>query len=177
MDFAEYKRKKLRLNETRIYTVKNSIGAQQIYRASTKDSPIKLVKEQEFYKIVRTLNKYIGEEILKGNRVVLPYNMGIFEVCKKPPKTEFKDGKLVTNLPIDWDRTLRLWYSDPKEEKKKTLLRKIETEIYSICYNRTAAKYKNKTFYRFNPNKSLKNKLKNLIQEGEIDAFNFVRYE
>jgi len=38
--------------------------------------------------------------------------MGTLEVRKRPTRVAIVDGKLVTNLPIDWDATLKLWYED-----------------------------------------------------------------
>ena len=32
------------------------------------------------------------------------------------------DGKLKTNLPIDWNKTLELWYEDEESYKNKTLI-------------------------------------------------------
>ena len=82
------------------------------------------------------------------------------------------DGKKIrTNLPIDWDRTLKLWYEDKESYKNKTLIKVEEKEIYKIYYNRNIADFTNKTFYRFDINRALKRKLKQNIKDGKIDAF------
>ena len=74
-------------------------------------------------------------------------------------------------MPIDWDRTLKLWYEDKEAFKNKTLIKVEEKEIYKVYYNRNIAEYKNKSFYQFNINKDLKRKLKQTIKEGSLDAF------
>ena len=76
-------------------------------------------------------------------------------------------------MPIDWDRTLKLWYEDEEAYKNKTLIKIEEKEIYKIFYNRNLADYTNKSFYQFNFNRELKKKLKYNIKEGEVDAFSF----
>ena len=38
--------------------------------------------------------------------------MGIIELRKYKSYIKEEDGKIKTNLPIDWDRTIRLWYED-----------------------------------------------------------------
>ena len=38
-------------------------------------------------------------------------------------KLKFENNKLVTNLPIDWDNTLKLWQEDKEAYNNKTLIR------------------------------------------------------
>jgi hypothetical protein len=42
----------------------------------------------------------------------LPHRLGRLEVRKNAASITIKDGKVKTNLPIDWDATLKLWFED-----------------------------------------------------------------
>ena len=97
--------------------------------------------------------------------------MGRLEVRKFEPIIRFEDNKLTVRLPIDWDRTLKLWSEDEEAYKERTLIKMEEKEIFSIFYNRTAANYKNKSFYEFRPNRQLKLMIKRRIKAGKLDAF------
>ena len=55
--------------------------------------------------------------------------------------------------------------------KNKTIIRLEEDEIFIINYNKRKAIYNNKMFYQFNVNRKLKQRLKELIKNNEIDAF------
>ena len=77
----------------------------------------------------------------------------------------------MTNLPIDWDRTLKLWSEDEKAYKERTLVKVEEKEIFKVFYNRRNANYENKSFYEFEVNRDLKRRLKQRIKSGAIDAF------
>nr|DAU83974.1 MAG TPA: hypothetical protein [Crassvirales sp.] len=50
--------------------------------------------------------------------------MGTLEVRKIERNIRIgKDGEIITNLPIDWDSTLKLWYEDEESYKNKTIVR------------------------------------------------------
>jgi len=99
------------------------------------------------------------------------YDYQDFEIRKYNAKIVIDGKKIRTNLPIDWDRTLKLWYEDKESYKNKTLIKVEEKEIYKIYYNRNIADFTNKTFYQFDINRELKRKLKQNIKDGKIDAF------
>jgi len=46
--------------------------------------------------------------------------MGVLELRKSIRRIDIVNGKLVTTLPIDWDRTLKLW---AEYGKSSTLIR------------------------------------------------------
>ena len=90
---------------------------------------------------------------------------------------EFKNGKLVTNLPVDFDKTIRLWYEDEEAHKNKTVVRFEAREGFKIRYDKNMANYNNKIFYEFLPNKELKRELSIKIKNGEIDAFLLAKHD
>ena len=77
---------------------------------------------------------------------------------------------MVTNLPIDWNKTLKLWYEDSESHRDKTLVRQEVSEVYKLYYNREKATYNNNSYYEFLFNKDLRIRLKQQIKRGYIDA-------
>ena len=68
---------------------------------------------------------YLRLSFIKGNDVTFPHRMGTLEARKIKSSISFKDGKLKTNLPVDWDKTLKLWYEDVESFNNKTLINHI----------------------------------------------------
>lgn len=99
--------------------------------------------------------------------------MGRLELRKRASRVKFVDGKIKTNLAIDWNTTLKLWYENPKCKNDKQLVRQESKYIYNVYYNINKAKYNNKTFYEFLTNRSIKIGLKNNIKLNKIDAFSY----
>ena len=97
--------------------------------------------------------------------------MGRLEVRKFKPIIRFEDNKLTVRLPIDWDRTLKLWSEDEEAYKERTLVKMEEKEIFKVCYNKTRADFPNKGFYQLQINRDLKIALKKKIKLGNFDAF------
>jgi len=87
------------------------------------------------------------------------------------------NGKLVTSLPIDWDKTLQLWYEDKEAFDNKTLVRIETEEVFKVYYNKQSANYNNKSFYEFKPNRELKRRLSKYAREGYLDAYLLHKYD
>lgn len=97
--------------------------------------------------------------------------MGALEVIKNPRRVWFKDGKIKTNLVIDWDTTLRLWYEDPTAKANKTLVRREAQNLFKIKYDKAKTDYKNAWVYDFRPTRELKTLLQKKGAEGKLDGF------
>ena len=97
--------------------------------------------------------------------------MGTIEVRKYDASISIKDGKVRSNLPVDWDRTLKLWSEDEEAYKERTLIKVEEKEIFKVYYNRIKANYENKSFYEFLVNRDFKRRLKQKIKNYNFDAF------
>lgn len=102
---------------------------------------------------------------------MLPHRLGTIELRKYDTRVSFCDGKLITNLPIDWDRTLKLWSEDEEAYKERTLVKMEEKEIFKVFYNKRTANYENKSFMQFEVNRDLKRRLKQRIKSKAVDAF------
>jgi hypothetical protein len=97
--------------------------------------------------------------------------MGAIELRKYDARITLNGDKVITNLPIDWDRTLKLWSEDEESYKNKTLIKMEEKEIFKVFYNKKNANYQNKSFMAFEVNRDLKRRLKAKIKSKSIDAF------
>ena len=163
-----------KLNKPRVHKINNSLGVYDSYKWIRKNKWLNIgrpLTEHDFYSIIRKVNEYLAIELENGNDVKLPCRMGRLELRKSEAKINIVNGKIKTNLPVDWNRTLKLWYEDEEAYKNKTLVKVEEKEIFKIFYNRKLANYNNQSFYKFEVNKSIKKKLKQNIKEGKIDAF------
>ena len=97
--------------------------------------------------------------------------MGKIELRKIDITPKIVDGKLVISKPIDWDRTLKLWYEDNEAFKQRTLVKVENNDLFKIFYNKSKAKFNNKCFYEFQVNRDIKQRLKKNIKLNRIDAF------
>lgn len=172
--WKEFRASVCHLNEHRTHKVSGSLGVYDAYKYIRKNKWFDIgrpLTEHEFYSIIRRVNNYLAEELLKGHDISLPHRMGRLELRKYDAKIYLKDNKVVTNLPVDWDKTLRLWYEDKESYDNRTLVKVEEKEIFKVYYNRQLADYNNQSFYEFNVNRELKKRLKQRIKEGKLDAF------
>ena len=97
--------------------------------------------------------------------------MGEIILRKYHPSITSQDGKIKTNLPVDWDSTLQLWSEDKESYKKRTLIRLEEKEVFKVLYDKSKALYNNKSFYTLELNRNIKLSLKKQLKNGLLDAF------
>ena len=174
MTYEEFKFEVQHLSSPRKHKVTNSIGVYSAYKWIRKNKWLNIgrpITEHEFYSIIRKVNDYLADSFLHGNDIKLPHRMGRIELRKYDVRVSLDGEKVKTNLPIDWDRTLKLWYEDEEAYKEKTLVKVEEKEIFKVYYNKQLADYNNQVFYEFNVNRELKKRLKQRIKEGKLDAF------
>ena len=170
----EFRRRILKLNKSRTHKVRNSNGVYSAYKWIRKNKWLNIgrpIKEHEFYTIIRQINNLLAENILSGEDIVLPHRLGTIELRKYDTRISIYNGKVVTNLPIDWDRTLKLWSEDEEAYKERTLIKMEEKEIFKVFYNKRTANYENKSFMQFEVNRDLKRRLKQRIRNKAVDAF------
>lgn len=178
IDWLRFKSSILNLNNSRQHKVTNSIGVYDLYKYIRKNKWFNIgqrLTEHQFYTIIRQVNNLLTDELVKGNDIKLPNKMGTLELRKYNPKLEFKDNKLINKLPIDWDRTIKLWYEDKESFNNKTLVRVNNREVFKVYYNKSKANYNNKNFYTFSVNRDIKRRLKDKIKLKEIDAYEMGR--
>lgn len=173
-DYTEFINSIKKIHNKRNNRIKNSYGSidgYRYYRKNKPKDPKYILTDCQYLAITRKINKILAGRLSKGEDIMLPERMGRLEIRKFKSRLDFKNGKVKTNLPIDWNRTLHLWYEDEEAKENKVLIRCEESEIYQVYYNKLKAKYNNKQFYCFEVNRDIKQGLKNNIRNGIIDAF------
>lgn len=171
--FQDFKNKTFHRGIKRNFRAFNSYTTYSIYKHIRKNKWYDIgrpLTEHEFYLIVRTVNKLLAKELLKGHRITFPYKMGSLELRKVSCGVRMKDGKLAITYPIDWKSTLKLWYNDAEALQSKTLIRYENDTVYKVVYDKTKAYYINKGFFQFSLNRKLKSALNKGLTSGEIDT-------
>ena len=156
-------------NTKKEHKITASLGMREAFRYYTKKS--KALDEKEFRRVIRYINNLLQESLVSGEDINLPCRMGRLELRKFKTSVSFKDGKIITNLPIDWDETLNLWYEDEESFKEKRKVRMEVPEVFRVYYKKSTANYNNKSFLTFKVNRDLKQKLKTNIINKKVDAF------
>lgn len=172
----EFRRRILKVNGPRKHKINNSFGVYDAYKFIRKNKWFDIggpISEHDFYSIIRTINNYLAELLSRGHDINLPCQMGRLEIRKYDAKITLQGDRVITNLPIDWNKTLKLWSEDEDAYKERTLIKMEEKEIFKVYYNRGKANYTNKSFFAFDINRELKKKLNHRIKEGRLDAFKF----
>lgn len=171
--FQAFKNKTFHRETKRNFRAFNSYTTYSIYKHIRKNKWYNIGKpltEHEFYLIVRTVNKLLAKELLKGNSITFPFSMGKLELRKVNRGVRMNEGKLKITYPINWGKTLKLWYKDSEARKLKTLIRYEENIVYKVVYDKRKAYYINKGFILFSLNRDLKKALSDGILSGEIDT-------
>ena len=153
--------------------ISNSFGVRDVFKSLRKKHWYNIgrpLKEKEFYHIIRNINNLLAEELSKGNTVKFPARMGELELRKHEVGASLKDGKLKISYPIDWKKTVELWYDDKEAYDNRILLRYNTDQVYRIKYSIFSARYENKCFYQFALNRKIKVKLKDNINKGKTDT-------
>ena len=168
-----FRREVLKVNKSRVHKVKNSLGVYDAYKWLRKNKWLDMepISEHDFYAIIRAVNKTLAKSFLNLGSIKLPLRMGEIILRKYHPSITSQDGKIKTNLPVDWDSTLQLWSEDKESYKKRTLIRLEEKEVFKVLYDKSKALYNNKSFYTLKLNRDIKLSLKKQLKNGLLDAF------
>ncbi len=150
--------------KTRVHKFRNSYGLNECVNFLLSTTSYKQYEATVIKDIIRQYNKKIAEKISEGYDVTLPHELGTLELRKRKTRVYEKDGRIVNDMPIDWNLTR-------KNSDLKKRIKLIEDYVFFIRYNKGKAKYKNKTFFVFKPNRSIKLGLRDNIRENKIDAF------
>lgn len=178
--YAEYRSKVLSSNGPHIYTVTNSYGVYDYYKYyrhnRPKDRSYYKMNEKQYYKLIRTVNEYLIDLLFKNMRVELPDNFGELIIQRRDATVSYKNGKVKTNRPVNWEETLKLWFEDSEAERNKTLVRWDVNNVTTIDYKKVYAKFPNKAFYEFQIVRKLKRRLSSLLAETGFETPFFVDY-
>ena len=173
MELEEYKTQVQKKHGHKQMKVTNSFGVYDVFKHIRKNGWYDIgrpLKEHEFYTIVRSINNLMAAEIAKGNTVTFPSYMGKLELRKTKRGVTLKDGKLKNTYPVDWAKTIELWYEDEEARDQKLLIRHEVPWVYRVKYCFGSAKFKNKFFYQFVLNRTIKKMLKDNINSQKTDT-------
>ena len=176
-DFIKQQKK---ASQPRKQKVTNSYGLRDAYMYIRDHKWFNIgspLSEKQFSSIVKGVNKRLAQNVLDSIEVKFPYKMGALIVRKTPRKVWFKNGKVRTNLIIDWNATLQLWYNDLEARKNKTLVRREAHDLFKIHYDKTKTDYQNAWVYDFRPTRELKVLLQKKAAEGKLDGFLASNYD
>ena len=174
MVFEDFRKSTLKVSGKRKHSIKNSIGVGDAHKWCRANKWLNIgqsVSEKDFYRIIRTINNLLVEQLIQGKDITLPQRMGQLEIRKFDTYVKFQNGKIKTNRGIDWNATLKLWYEDEEAKENKILIKTEDKQIFKVFYNRMSANYNNKTIYQFKPNRALSIAVKSAGREGLIDAY------
>lgn len=173
--FEEFRKKTLRLEGKghKNFKVRGSFGVYDVYKIIRKNHWFNIgrpIKEKDYYKTIRSINKYLAENIANGKTVVFPAKMGKLELRKIETGVSIVDNKLKITYPVNWKETLKLWYNDKEAKEAKTLIRDEEPFVYRVKYCKATANYENKIFYKFDLNQFIQKALKENIKNKKVDT-------
>jgi hypothetical protein len=168
-----FRREVLKVDKPRVHKVRNSLGVYDSYKWLRRNKWLDVgpISEHDYYAIIRAINKLLALNFLVTGSIKLPERMGEITLRKYPAKITLNNGKIQTNLPIDWDATLNLWSEDKDSYDNRTLIKAEEREIFKVLYDKSKALYNNKSFYNFELNRDIKKALKKKLKNGLLDAF------
>lgn len=170
--FDEFRKSVLKVNDKRHHKIKGSLGIRDAFLWCQRNKLFReKILQKDFHKIIRTVNNLLASRLEAGNDIKFPMRMGQLEVRKFSPYVKLVDGKIKTNRGIDWKATLMLWEKDEDAKENKVLVRTEDKEAFIIFYNKAFANYKNKTLYKFRPNRELAIRIRKAGNEGIIDAY------
>lgn len=173
-NFEDFRESVLKIHGPKHHKISNSMTTYDHYKWIRKNKWLNIgrpLKESEFYSIIRRVNQYLAQDLLDCKYVSLPCKMGKLELRMYYLKVKVENGKLKTSIPINWDKTLKLWYEDEESRDHKTLVRVDNRAIYKVYYNKSSSNFKNKMYYKFHTNRALARKMSNEIKDGKIDAY------
>ena len=104
-----------KVSQPRNHKIKNSYGIYDGYKYYRKTKPKDykyILSESQYFAITRLINSMLRDSLSLGEDINFPCLMGKLEMRKSNKKVTIKDGKVKTNTPVDWNKTLKLWYQD-----------------------------------------------------------------
>lgn len=174
ISLKEFKGNTKKVKEKRCFKVSGSNGVKQAffyYRKNRKKEKKYVLTSTQYYETLRRINAEIIKELLDGSLIKLPENMGELSLISYSPKFVIRGGELKTNLPIDWDKTMELWYEDEESFLNKTLIYRESKILYKVKYSKWRAMYINKSFYRFTPHRTFLIKLNERKETTGLNTF------
>lgn len=167
ISLSEFKKQVKKVYTKRQYKIRNCFDIQRCFTYYRRHRPQEskfVITESQFYKILNAVHEEFIQQLLTGVDVILPMHMGCIRIVKSYPSVKYKDGELRNTYPIDWNKTIELWYEDEEAFRNKTLVRKIVNVKYCIIYSKKEAEYKNMYYFMIRFTRSLQKRVREFVQ-------------
>lgn len=136
------------------------------------------IKREKYNNIITDFNTGLQDLIINDNLVYqMPYINFEIMLKKEKRKPRIVDGKLINNLPIDWNKTNKLWERNEEAKEKKLLMRINNSHtsgfVYRIYCKKFKSALKNRGLYRWKTIRQFARRLKTRLNapDNDIDAF------
>ena len=180
MEYSEFIKQIKKVNGPREFKITNSFSIRGAYRWYCHHRPRKskfVLEEGLFYKLIRAINNKLAEALIRGEEVKFPARMGQLEIRRYKIEPYINsEGKLIYKAPVNWNATLRFWYESPEARENKIVIKVEKRDNFKIEYNKSKAVFRKKTYFMFQPNRSLRMKVHKAAEEGKLDAFKYNKY-
>lgn len=145
-------------------------GMKDFYKYYKKNSE-NPVPYSVFSELIKYTNKELSKKIIKeAFEFKLPYHLGTIMIKKR--KMSFKN---INRLKPDWSETLKLWKQDKEAKDNKQLIFHLNSHTDNFraqwFYNKSFAKYKNKSAYAFVATRTNKRELAKEIKNNGITKY------
>ena len=171
----EFRDKIKKVKGPRKAKITNSYGVQHAYRFYMKQLHAKKQKpldSSDYYKIIRGVNKLLGDWLVMGEVIQLPCRMGEILIGQFEGGARIdKEGKLKIGYSVNWDETLKLWHEDEEAMRDKILVRYEGKTGYKCFLSKRSARFQNQKYYTFNLVRPIKIKIRLKQQEGTMSGF------
>ncbi len=179
IDFKEFIKKVKNVSGNRKHKICNSFGFNFFFGYYRKNKPLDkefVLNGSTYSSIINEMNIGVADKLLENKSIKLPCSLGVLSVVKNQTDTWIdSDGNLKTTKKVDMASTLKLWYEDEDAMRNKTLVRFDNEYTFKIMLDKRRSKVKNKMYFHFAPNRDLKIKLKNNINNSNYDAYEQVK--
>lgn len=126
------------------------------------------VDKQLYSQIISEVHKVLVEAFLEGHELEFPYQMGSLVLTCTPAKVFYDEGQLKTNYRTDWKKTLDYRFNEDPDGH--VLIKHIQPLIYTVKYYKRGARYHNRKFYNFRPNRSLLRVVGAALERGKLNV-------
>jgi hypothetical protein len=181
MEYSEFLKEIKKVKGSRTFKVTNSFSIKKAYawyRQHRPQGKKYVLNDCQFYAIVRKINDKLAEALVRGDEIKFPSRMGLLEIRKYyvEPKLD-ENGKLIYKAPVNWGATLKFWYECPEAREKKITIKVEKHDNYKIEYVKTKAVFKHRSYFLFQPNRALRQRVSKAASEGKLDAFEYNNYK
>ena len=155
------------------------MDTRDIYRQILKRDK-SIVKEKLFSDIINTVHELIIDKIvLDGRQWIIPYNVGKLEVIKKRMGVKMVNGEMKIYRVQNWRETMKLMKTDPEFAKKRGMIYYMGDYWYKFKFSKNINNRRNmlKKLSYLCMAKECRDKLKDLIEKGEVKALEIERHD